>query len=157
MFDGACSMKRGLAAGAAVLYDETGNELATDSHLLRGCTTPVAEYSGLHLALRLAATHAGAQAALTHLTVLGDAELIVRQVDGRYRARDPRLAAMRDLAHLMMRSFASCEVLEFPRTPGPNGKLKRRWSNARADELAGRCMDAAIASLDERTHAEAGT
>lgn len=149
-FDGACSMKRGLAAGAAVLYDDAGTELAVDSHLLRDCTTPVAEYVGMHLALRLAAAHAGADVASAHLTVLGDAELVVRQVDGRYRALDPRLAAMRDLAHLLMRPFASAVVRELPKA-GP--KNKRRFGNQRADELAGQCVAAAVASLDERTHA----
>lgn len=146
-FDGACSMKRGIAAGAAVLYDEYGVELATDSHLLRGCTTPAAEYTALHVALRLAAAHVGAEVARTHLTVLGDAELIVRQVDGRYKARDPRMLAMRDMAHLLMRLFASCEVRELPKS-GP--LMKRRYGNQRADELAGECLEAGWAALQSR-------
>lgn len=140
-FDGGCRLSKGIAAGAAVLFDEHGTELATASQPLRGVATPVAEYTGLHLALQLAAAHAGPQAAQTTLLVLGDAELIVRQVDGRYRCNKPHLLVMRDMAHLLMRPFAACEVREFPRA-GP--QRKRRWGNERADQLAGICMDEAL-------------
>lgn len=141
-FDGGCRQAKGIAAGAAVLYDEQGNELATRSRLLRGVTTPIAEYTGLHLGLELAAEHAGADVALVHVLALGDAELIVRHVDGRYQCRKATLRAMLDMAHLLMRPFASCEVREFPKA-GPHGK--RRWGNERADQLATECMDAALA------------
>lgn len=131
-------MKRGIAAGAAVLFDEHGHELVTEAKLLRGVTTPIAEYTALHLALQIAAAWAGPSARETDLLILGDAELIVRQVDGRYRCEKSHLLVMRDMAHLLMRSFASCEVREFPKA-GPDNK--RRYGNARADELAGHCLN----------------
>lgn len=140
-FDGGCKMKYGVAAGAAVLYDEEGTELLIASHLLRDSTTPVAEYTGLHLALQLAARHAGLQAPQASLLVLGDTELVIRQVNGIYRCTRANLAIMRDLTHVMMRCFGSCEVREFPKA-GP--KNKRRHLNVRADQLATDCMAEAL-------------
>lgn len=133
-FDGGYSIGRNIGAGAAVAYDEQGNELGTRALALRNSTTPIAEYTGLILALQLAHDLGG-----TDVTVLGDAELIVRQVDGRYQCRQPRLQAMLELAHHHMARFERCIVREFPKA-GP--KNKRRWGNVRADQLAGECMDA---------------
>lgn len=140
-FDGGCRLSKGIAAGAAVIFDEHGNELGTQTQLLRGVTTPIAEYTGLHIGLQLAARTAGLWTPVSHVTVWGDAELIVRQVDGRYQCRKPALKAMLDMAHLLMQPFASCQVKEFPKA-GPH--RKRRWGNERADQLAGECMDAAL-------------
>lgn len=138
-FDGGCSTAKGIAAGAAVLYDEQGNELATRTQFLERVTTPVAEYTALHLGLALAAEYAGAEVGQTHVLALGDAELIVRHVDGRYRCTKPHLQAMLAMVKLLMRPFASCEVREFPKA-GPQNK--RRWGNERADQLASECMEA---------------
>lgn len=136
-FDGACSTSRGIAAGAAVIYDEQGNELATRAHFLERTTTPVAEYTGLILALQLARELGG-----TEVTILGDAELIVRHVDGRYVCRQKHLQPLLEMVRIHMRAFESCVVREFPRA-GP--KMKRRYGNARADQLAGECMEAGAA------------
>lgn len=134
-FDGGCRTSHGIAAGAAVVLDEEGNELGTDAHLLRQTTTPVAEYTGLIVGLQLA-ERLGA----THVLALGDAELIVRHVNGVYQCHKPHLRSMLDLVHLLMARFEECEVREFPKA-GP--KHKRRFGNARADQLANECMDAA--------------
>lgn len=127
-------MKNGIAAGAAVAYDEEGNEIASAGKFLRNVTTPIAEYTALTVGLGLART-LGA----THVYAFGDAELIVRQVDGRYRCKDQRLAAMRDMVHLLAHDFEECKIMELPKA-GP--KNKRRHLNQRADELAAKCRDA---------------
>lgn len=127
-------MARGIAAGAAVAYDEQGKELGTKSHFLEHVTTPVAEYTGLILALQLAY-----ELGATHVTVLGDAELVVRHVDGRYQCRQPHLQPILELVRRHMARFETCVVREFPKA-GP--KHKRRYGNARADELASECMEA---------------
>lgn len=136
-FDGGCRHNGHIAAGAAVVFDEHGNELATRSHLLRGTTVPVAEYTGLLLALQLAIELGG-----THVTILGDAELIVRHVDGRYACKKPHLKPLLELARSYIARFEHCEVREFPKA-GP--KMKRRYGNERADQLANEAMDAAAA------------
>jgi ribonuclease HI len=142
-FDGGCRTQHGVAAGAAVVYNEQGDELATRSLALRGAnaTSPIAEYVALHLGLMLAAEVAGDKAWMTDVTVLGDAELIVRQVDGRYRCMKEHLQPLLEHVHRLMKPFRTCEVREFPKA-GP--KNKRRWGNTRTDQLANEAMDAVL-------------
>lgn len=136
-FDGGCRMKRNIAAGAAVIFDENGKELATEAKVLRDATTNVAEYTGLIIGLIRAR-----QIDARQVKVLGDSELVVRQVNGVYRCTKPHLAALRDYVLLLMQCFEACEIIEFPKA-GP--KNKRRYGNDRADQLANEAMDAALA------------
>lgn len=136
-FDGGCRAKQNLAAGAAVLYDEGGHEIASRSHVMYDTTTPVAEYMGLILALELAREHGG-----TDVTILGDAELIVRHVDGRYRCRQEHLQPMLAYVRTLMSHIPHVEVREFPKA-GP--QMKRRFGNERADQLANEAMNSAPA------------
>lgn len=147
MFDGACSMARGIAAGGAVLYDEHGTELAWEARFLQRVTTPVAEYTGLQVGLLLAARYAGAQARQSVVTAWGDAELIVRQVDGRYVCRKPHLLVLLEDTRSLMEPFLVCVVRELPKA-GP--KHKRRWSNVRVDQIAGECLEAGRNLSSER-------
>ena len=134
MFDGACSVARGIAAGGAVVYDEKGAELAARGVFLRGRTTPEAEYAGLITGLEVAL-----ELGATHIICLGDAELIVRQVDGRYACRKPHLKVLLDRVIRLGGQFELATIRELPKA-GP--KMKRRHGNVRADALAGMAMDA---------------
>lgn len=137
-FDGGCSTQKGIAAGAAVLIDEEGAELAWGARFLQGVTTPMAEYTGLHVGLELAAAYAGSQASQASILALGDSELVIRQINRTYRCRLVHLQLMLNFTDVLMRPFAAVEVREFPKA-GP--KNKRRFGNARADHIAGVCMD----------------
>lgn len=139
-FDGGCSMGKGIAAGAAVLFDPEGEVLKQRAKFLRAVTTPIAEYTALHLALIIAAEYARSSHVLlgdVDLVCWGDAELIVRHVDGRYQCRKPTLQPLLEISRGLMKPFGSCEVKEFPKG-GP--KMKRRYSNEKADALASKCM-----------------
>lgn len=140
-FDGGYSVTRGLGAGAAVLFDQDGVELATRAQLLRQVTVPVCEYTGLIIALQLAREHAGAMLGQTSVKIFGDAELIIRQVDGRYQCRKPHMIALLGMVRLLEQGFVACEILEFPKAGKHN---KRRYLNDRADQLCGECMDAEV-------------
>lgn len=59
-----------------------------------------AEYHGLLLALREAA-----EIDVTHLAVRLDSKLVVEQVLGNWRAKDPKLAEMRDQARTLARRY----------------------------------------------------
>ncbi|MBA2724756.1 MAG: reverse transcriptase-like protein [Actinobacteria bacterium] len=144
-FDGACSLKREVGAGAAVLYDSEGTELAYRAAYVSRAThglvtTPICEYLALHVGLVLAAHYSPwCPSETTNVVAMGDAELIVRQVDGRYACRKPYLLKELNDVKVLMRLFKSCRVVEFPKA-GP--QHKRRWGNARADEIAGLCVKA---------------
>lgn len=135
-FDGACSMKRSIAAGAAIVYTDDGVELGRRGMPIPGGTTPQAEYTGLIVGLQLA-HELGAK----HVKAWGDAELIVRHVDGRYRCKKPELKRMLDQVLRLQACFESCVVLELPRS-GPLNK--RRHMNNDADALAGMVKETGI-------------
>lgn len=138
-WDGGCSLKRGVAAGAAVVYSPAGEVLAERAKFMvrqdgLKLTTPMAEYTALTVGL-----HAAFELGATSVVAWGDAELVVRQVDGRYRCKDDRLLPMLGLVHVLMGRFQHVEVREFPKG-GP--RHKRRWLNVAADALASECIAA---------------
>jgi len=59
-----------------------------------------------------------------------DSELVVRQLEHRYKVRNPRLQPMFARALELRRRFAGFDVESIPRT-----------MNKRADELANRALD----------------
>lgn len=126
--------QQGLVAGAgAVVYDTAGNELAARAHFMQRVTVPQAEYTGLILALTMAA-----ELGATSVEVLMDAELIARQFNGTYRCQKAHLKPLLALARAHAARFEICVVREFPKA-GP--RMKRRYGNVRADELANIAMD----------------
>lgn len=132
-FDGGCRISVGRAAGGAVVYDEAGNELAARARYVPGKTTPEAEYTGLILGMETAL-----ELGATDVDILGDAELIVRHVNGVYQCRRPHLRVLLHRVWELGGKFEKRRIREFPKA-GP--KNKRRHMNVRADELANDCMD----------------
>ena len=122
--DGAARGNPGPAAAAAVLYDSAGNELWADAKLLGKTTNNVAEYEALIMGLAAAAERCST------LTVAADSELVVRQLAGHYRVRQPHLLPLYEEAKRLIGSFASVKVMHVPRE-----------DNARADELANEALD----------------
>lgn len=133
MFDGGC-LNGVRAAGAAIVYTEEGVELARRARYMEGpeVTNNIGEYCGLLVALDLAY-----ELQATHVRVLGDSELIVRQYNGRYQCRKAHLKPWLTMVHNAARPFKRVTVEEFPRS----GKdRKRRSANSEADALATLCM-----------------
>ena len=88
-------------------------------------TNNVAEYLALIYALQEAL-----QQGYQTLTIKSDSELLVRQINGQYKVRDPRLRLFYDLALHLVRSFQTCSIRHIPRA-----------QNALADRLAGHAAD----------------
>lgn len=122
--DGAARGNPGPAAAAAVLYDSAGIEVWADAKLLGETTNNVAEYEALIMGLAAAAERCST------LTVAADSELVVRQLAGHYRVRQPHLVPLYQEAKRLMGGFASVKVEHVPRK-----------DNARADELANEALD----------------
>ena len=84
--DGASRGNPGPSAYGVVVYDEDGKELHRSGKALGHGTNNQAEYHGAVAALE-AALGLGA----TELELRMDSELIVRQLQGRYRVKNPKL------------------------------------------------------------------
>ncbi len=91
-------------------------------------TNNVAEYEALLLALREAVSLKPAE-----VRVRSDSELLVRQVQGRYRVRNPRLSALHSQARDLIGTIASFHI-----------EHVARGLNRQADLLANRAIDEAL-------------
>jgi len=95
------------------------------SKYLGHATNNVAEYLALIYALQ-DALRAGCSA----ITVKSDSELLVRQLNGQYRVRDPHLRLFHDLALHLAEGFRQFRLEHIPRT-----------QNRQADRLANHAVD----------------
>jgi ribonuclease HI len=142
--DGAARGNPGPAACGAVLVDGSGPDardpdappLAVIARPLGTRTNNVAEYAGLVLALRLA-RRLGAEEA----DLLLDSNLIVEQLNGRWRVRDAKLQGLFAEARALLAGFRRWSATHEPRA-----------RNRAADALANLALDdpAAAADLERR-------
>lgn len=123
--DGGARGNPGPAGAGAVLYDPTGREVAAISKFLGKTTNNVAEYTAVILVLEEALRHP-----VRRLNMRLDSELIVRQMNGMYRVRQPHLQVLYAKIQSLLARF---EDVTFTHV--------RREQNKRADELANMAMD----------------
>jgi ribonuclease HI len=123
--DGGARGNPGPAAIAAVAQAPGGEVLAERGERIGRATNNVAEYKALLLGIELAAG-LGAR----ELELVGDSELIVKQVRGEYKVKD---AIMRELHAEVKRA-----LLDFERW---SIRHVRREHNAEADRLVNEVLD----------------
>ena len=123
--DGGSRGNPGPAGYGAIVEDAKGNTLAELSEFLGIQTNNYAEYSGLLAVLRWAIEH-GVQ----RLRVISDSELMVKQMQGKYKVASPVLRPLYEDARKMARRI---ETLEMRHT--------LRGCNKVADRLANEAMD----------------
>jgi ribonuclease HI len=123
--DGGSRGNPGRAACAAILYDATEAELLRRYRLLGRATNNAAEYEGVLLALGLA-VELGARTARLRI----DSELVVRQIEGRYRVKNPDLKPLHARVMELTRRFDRFSV-----------EHVRRKDNAEADALVNAALD----------------
>ncbi len=125
--DGASRGNPGPASIGAVLYDDSGGELHTVSRRVGRATNNEAEYraaiAGLEAALALG---------VRDVELRLDSELVVRQLNLRYKVRNPSLRKLFGRVKDLQWRFASFEVHHV-----------RREANRRADQLANQALDRA--------------
>ena len=113
-------------SGYGVFFeDEHGSPVGELSEFLGVKTNNVAEYSGLLAALGFAVEHG-----YTHLRVISDSELMVKQMKGQYRVNSPDLKPLYEKAKRragQLKKFEMQHVL--------------RGKNKEADRLANEAMD----------------
>ena len=123
--DGGARGNPGPAGYGAVLTDESGHILAELSEFLGRHTNNVAEYSGLLgcLAWTLANGH-------KKLRVTSDSELMVKQIQGKYKVNSPDLRPLWQEARDRIAKLESFEITH-----------ALRHKNKDADRLANEAMD----------------
>ncbi|MGO9490201.1 MAG: ribonuclease HI family protein [Solirubrobacteraceae bacterium] len=123
--DGGARGNPGPAAAACVISSPQGETLGEHAELLGTATNNVAEYRALLLGLERAR-----ELGASDIEVIGDSELIAKQVLGEYKVKH---AAMRPLylkAMELLRGFDSWSIRTVPRA-----------QNARADSLVNAALD----------------
>jgi ribonuclease HI len=123
--DGGARGNPGPAAIGIVLRDAGGEVLEEHGETIGRATNNVAEYRALLRGIELAAEHGAGEVEL-----IGDSELIVRQVEGRYKVKD---ATMRELHGQVKRALDSFESWSI--------RHVRREQNADADRLVNAALD----------------
>jgi len=123
--DGGSRGNPGSAGYGVYVVDPEGKQLARLSASLGIRTNNFAEYSALIAALQFAvANHYGG------IKIYADSELLVKQINGVYRVKNPDLRKLYDQAQLLISNLESFSIQHIPRE-----------QNREADCLANLAMD----------------
>jgi ribonuclease HI len=128
--DGGARGNPGPAAAACVISMPGGEVIDEQAQLLGTATNNVAEYRALLLGLARA-KELGAE----EVEVIGDSELIAKQVQGLYKVKHPSMRPLYLEAMQALRGFSSWSIRTVPRA-----------QNADADALVNQALDQAAAS-----------
>ncbi len=126
--DGGSRGNPGPAAIAAVLSDGDGEIVYSAGETIGRATNNVAEYRALILGIEQAKL-LGA----TELDLVGDSELIVKQVRGEYKVKDPNMKPLHAAAHEALAGLDDWTI-----------RHVKREHNAEADRLVNEALDAAV-------------
>jgi ribonuclease HI len=128
--DGGARGNPGPAAAASVVRSSTGEVLDEHAQLLGTATNNVAEYRALLLGLARAK-----ELGATEVEVIGDSELIAKQVQGLYKVKHPAMRPLYLQAMDALRAFDAWSIRTVPRA-----------QNADADALVNAALDQAALS-----------
>ena len=126
--DGGARGNPGPAAAACVLSTPDGDVVGEHAELLGATTNNVAEYRALLLGLRQAREWGA-----TDVEVVGDSELIAKQLQGLYKVRKEDLRPLHEQARALMSQFERFSIRTVPRA-----------QNARADALVNAALDGTL-------------
>jgi len=126
--DGASRGNPGLSACAYILVTQTGEVIEEQGIFLGTGTNNEAEYRGL-----IAGLSAAGRYRCRHLVLFSDSELMIRQMQGRYRVTSPRLRPLHGQARALLSLFTDVTFRAVPREDP---------FIVRADQLCNRTLDA---------------
>ncbi|MBI4386171.1 MAG: ribonuclease HI family protein [Elusimicrobia bacterium] len=124
--DGASRGNPGPSSVGVVIQDDLGRTVREHCRRIGQTTNNVAEYAALLDALEI-----GRELGGTEILIHSDSQLLVRQLSGAYRVKNPRLQGYFSRIQLLLREFAAAEFVHVPRE-----------QNKRADKLANAALDA---------------
>jgi ribonuclease HI len=128
--DGGARGNPGPAAAACVLSTPSGEVVDEQAELLGKVTNNVAEYRALLLGLARAR-----ELGATEVDVVGDSELIAKQVKGLYKVKHPSMRPLYMEAMEALKNFQKWSIRTVPRA-----------QNAEADALVNAALDQAAAA-----------
>ncbi|MGZ5341675.1 MAG: ribonuclease HI family protein [Solirubrobacterales bacterium] len=124
--DGGARGNPGPAAVAAVLSTSDGEVLESRGGLIGKATNNVAEYRAMLLGIELAKAHGADE-----IELIGDSELVVRQIRGEWKIKNAPLRELRAEVIKALEDFDSWTV-----------RNVRRERNVAADALVNETLDA---------------
>jgi ribonuclease HI len=124
--DGGARGNPGPAAIGVVISVPDGEVVEELAELIGPATNNVAEYRALLRGLERAR-----ELEATDVEIIGDSELIARQVTGAYKVRHPAMKPLHEQATAALREFGRWRIRTVPRA-----------QNARADALVNAALDA---------------
>jgi ribonuclease HI len=123
--DGGARGNPGPAAIGVLVRDGSGEVLEEVGEQIGEATNNVAEYRALLRGIELAAAHGAGE-----LELIGDSELVVRQVEGRYKVKN---AGMKELHTEVKRALTNFDSWSI--------RHVRRAENADTDRLVNQALD----------------
>jgi ribonuclease HI len=123
--DGASRGNPGPAGAGVLLLDEKGRPILELNRFLGKATNNEAEYQAL-----IAGLEAAEKLEITRLRIFLDSELVVKQLRGEYRVRNPRLQPLFDEVASRLQRLSSYGIMHVPRE-----------RNEKADRLANEAVD----------------
>lgn len=124
--DGGARGNPGPGGCGAVIADDQDQIIHEAHRFLGNCTNNQAEYQGLLLALQEVLTHFPTDA----LEIRSDSELMVKQLNGQYKVKNPELQTLYKEAISLLKKIPKVQIMHIP-----------RHKNKRADELSNLAMD----------------
>jgi len=124
-FDGGSRGNPGPAAIGVVLRNGDGSVLEEAGETIGEATNNVAEYKALLRGIELAAAHG-----VGELELVGDSDLVVRQVEGRYKVKNAGLKPLHEEVKRALGGFDSWSI-----------RWVRRAENGDADRLVNEALD----------------
>jgi ribonuclease HI len=126
--DGGARGNPGPAAIGIVVREAGGEVLEELGERIGEATNNVAEYRALLKGIELAAQHGASE-----LELVGDSELVVRQVEGRYKVKNAGMKELHAEVRQALRDFDSWSI-----------RHVRRAENADADRLVNAALDGVL-------------
>lgn len=126
--DGGARGNPGPAAIGIVVRDGAGEVVEEAGERIGEATNNVAEYKALLRGIELAASQGA-----TEVELIGDSELVVRQVEGKYKVKNAGIKPLHEEVKRALREFDSWSIRHVPRA-----------QNADADRLVNQALDGVL-------------
>jgi ribonuclease HI len=131
--DGGSRNNPGMAGAGVFIMDEKGKELKKVKKFLGIQTNNWAEYEALIIGLETAKKLLGEKTKSTEVEIKMDSELIVKQLNGQYRVKEPSLFQQFVKVNNLKINFPNISFNHIPRA-----------QNKEADKLANQAMDEGV-------------